>query len=136
MDAGHGRRGCVAGDQLQRARDRTGRQGAPNGQQAQTGFRFNADARTVTIDNLDPAKAYTFEVRSISQDGKSSAPFTVNAAERRWWHPDAGHRCPTDPTPAASADGTPVTASSVTATTAAGTQIWFAADTAVSPVAR
>jgi hypothetical protein len=104
---------------------------ATNAQQAQTGFRFNADARTTTIGNLDPGRTYTFEVRAISQDGRSSAPFTVNAANASGGTQTPGAIPQLSVAPAPSSDGTPVSASSATATTTAGTQIWFAVDTAV-----
>src|SRR3712207_3970893 len=54
--------------------------GAANAQQVQTGLRFDQDARSATLADLDPAVSYAFEVRAITQDGKSSAPLTVNTA--------------------------------------------------------
>ena len=101
-----------------------------NGQRAQTGYRYNANATSATIDKLDPAVAYTFEVKAITVDGKSSPAFTVNTANAGGETQTPGAAAALTVLPAASLNGTPVAASSVTASTTAGTQIFFAVDTA------
>jgi hypothetical protein len=102
--------------------------GAVNGQQAVTGYRFDANATSATMSNPNKEK-YTYEVRAVTVDGKTSAPFTVGTA-----NPGGGTQTPTQAPalslePAPAADGSAVAASSVKATTTAGTQIWYAVDT-------
>jgi Fibronectin type III domain len=104
---------------------------ASNAQQTQTGYRFDKNARTATITDLDPAITYQFEVRAITDDGRSSEAFTVNAA-----NPGGGTQTPgavpqLTLSPAPSSNGTAIAASSVTATTSAGTQIFVAKDAEV-----
>jgi hypothetical protein len=94
----------------------------------QVGVRTDAAAKQATIGTLTNGKNYTFEVRSLAQDGNSSKPFTIGTAGGGTQTP--GAEAGITLTPAGGA--TALTAAATGLVTAAGNstggQIWYTDD--------
>ena len=96
---------------------------------AQAGVRTDAAAKQATIGSLTNGKIYTFEVRSLAQDGSSSKPFTIGtAAGGGTQNPGAEAGITLTPAGGATIE-TAIAAGLVTAAgTPAGGQVWYTDD--------
>jgi hypothetical protein len=102
---------------------------ATTGRQLLIGSQYPASATSGTVDGLDPAATYDFQVRAITADGKSSTPFTVGtSAGTAPQTPGVQPQLSLSPTPG-STPGTVVQANTVTAQTDAGSTIWYTLET-------
>ena len=95
---------------------------------AQAGVRTDAAAKQATIGSLTNGKIYTFEVRSLAQDGSISKPFTIGTAGGGTQTPGAEAGITLTPAGGATTE-TAVAAGLVTAAgSPAGGQVWFTDD--------
>ena len=95
---------------------------------AQAGVRTDAAAKQATIGSLTNGKIYTFEVRSLAQDGSISKPFTIGTAGGGTQTPGAEAGITLTPAGGATTE-TALAAGLVTAAgSPAGGQIWFTDD--------
>ena len=95
---------------------------------AQAGVRTDAAAKQATIGSLTNGKIYTFEVRSLAQDGSSSKPFTIGTAGGGTQNPGAEAGITVTPAGGATTE-TAIAAGLVTAAgTPAGGQVWYTDD--------
>ena len=95
---------------------------------AQAGVRTDAAAKQATIGSLTNGKIYTFEVRSLAQDGSSSKPFTIGTAGGGTQNPGAEAGITLTPAGGATTE-TAIAAGLVTAAgTPAGGQVWYTDD--------
>ena len=94
----------------------------------QAGVRTDAAAKQATIGSLTNGKNYTFEVRSLAQDGSMSKPFTIGTAGGGTQTPGAEAGIALTPAGGATVE-TAVAAGLVTAAgTPAGGQVWYTDD--------
>ena len=95
---------------------------------AQAGVRTDAAAKQATIGSLTNGKIYTFEVRSLAQDGSISKPFTIGTAGGGTQTPGAEAGITLTPAGGATTE-TAVAAGLVTAAgSPAGGQVWYTDD--------
>jgi fibronectin type III domain protein len=95
---------------------------------AQAGVRTDAAAKQATIGSLTNGKIYTFEVRSLAQDGSISKPFTIGTAGGGTQTPGAEAGITLTPAGGTTTE-TAVAAGLVTAAgSPAGGQVWFTDD--------
>ena len=94
----------------------------------QAGVRTDAAAKQATIGSLTNGKNYTFEVRSLAQDGSMSKPFTIGTAGGGTQTPGAEAGIALTRPPRRTVE-TAVAAGLVTAAgTPAGGQVWYTDD--------
>ncbi len=95
---------------------------------AQAGVRTDAAAKQATIGSLTNGKIYTFEVRSLAQDGSISKPFTIGTAGGGTQTPGAEAGITLTPAGGATTE-TAIAAGLVTAAgSPAGGQVWYTDD--------
>jgi hypothetical protein len=95
----------------------------------QVGVRTDAAGKQATIGGLTTGKNYTFEVRSLAQDGSSSKPFTIGTAGGGGGTQTPGAEAGITLTPGGGADAASAVATGlVTAAGHSAGQIWYTDD--------